>query len=232
MASIFTVFLLCVIFFSDKTFSQMVGTTKSTTTLSPSPITCPSLDEIVTAMEILFKEQTRQLTKKLVELEEKLNDLSSCKQMGPSELFLGIYENLTIFNEWTEIYNKAYSHSTTSEELRQAANRCRSNRVVVGAINGENSTMFQVAAVGPKRVLTLNNTMNDAEEIENVRWVLESGRTFGFQPVQIDDYEEPRSELFLGWSIDVKHGGWRAGKQTNLYQNSIWRKVIYCMPAF
>lgn len=230
MAPILNVFLLLIVFSADGVSSQMVGTRPPTT---PEPLTtCPALEEIAGSIELLFKEQTRQLTAKLIELEEKLNDLASCKQMGPSELFLGIYENLTIYTEWVELYNQPYSHSTTSDELRQVSNRCRSNRVVVGAMHGENNTVLQVAAVAPKRVLTLNNTMADAQEIEHVRWFLESGRSFGFQPVQTDDDETPRSELFLGWSIDVKHGGWRAGKQTNLYQNSIWRKVIYCMPPF
>jgi hypothetical protein len=208
---------------------QMVGTkpTPPTTTT-----TCPSINDITTAMQDLFDAQTRILSSKLAEMEARLNDLSSCNTLAPSELFMGTYENLTIFKDWTLIYNKPYSHSTTSKELKEAADQCSSNRIVVGAMQNENSTILNLAAVGPIRVLHLNNTIENPEEIESVLWYLESGRTFGFRPVQYDENDPPRSELFLGWYIDVNYGGWRAGKNTNLYQSSIWHKVIYCMPSF
>jgi hypothetical protein len=210
---------------------QTITTTTSTST--PPPPTCPSIDEITSAMEKLFDAQTKVLQKKLADIEERLNDLASCQTtgMGAGELFLGIYENLTVFNDWTLLYDKPYSHSTTSDELKKVAAQCNTNRVVVGAMQHENSNIINVAAVGPTRVLSLNTTVEDPEEIENVLWYLESGRTFGFRPVENDSTEPSRSELFLGWYIDVNYGGWRAGKNTNLYQNSIWRKVIYCMPT-
>ena len=223
MASFPILAILIVILFHG-ICSQMVGT-------KPTP-TCPSIDEVTNAMQKLFDAQTKVLNSKLAEIEARLDDLKSCDTMGPSELFMGTYENLTIFEDWTLLYNKPYSHSTTSKELKDAANKCSSNRVVVGAMKNENSTIIDVAAVGPTRVLYLNATVEDPEEIENVLWYLESGRTFGFRPVENDPDEPTRSELFLGWYIDVNYGGWRAGKNTNLYQNSIWRKVIYCMPIF
>jgi hypothetical protein len=209
--------------------SQMVP---RPSTAAPSTTTCPSIDEITSAMEKLFDTQTKILQAKLADIEERLHDLSSCNSMGAGELFLGIYENLTIFADWALLYKKPYSHSTTSKELKEVASQCKSNRVVVGAMQNENSTMINVAAVGPTRVLYLNATVENPEEIESVLWYLESGRTFGFRPAENDENEPPRSELFLGWYIDVNYGGWRAGKNTNLYQNSIWHKVIYCMPTF
>ncbi|CAF1087614.1 unnamed protein product [Rotaria magnacalcarata] len=198
----------------------------------PTTSTCPAIDEIKSTMEKLFDAQTEILLTKLAEMEKRLNELESCNPMGPSELFMGIYENLTIYNDWTLLYNKPYNHSTTSTELKAAADQCYSDRVVVGAMENENSTILNVAAVGPTRVLYLNVSAETPEEIENVLWYLESGRTFGFRPTDNDPNESPRSELFLGWYVDVNYGGWRAGKATNLYQNSKWRKIIYCMPTF
>ncbi|CAF0912457.1 unnamed protein product [Rotaria sp. Silwood1] len=209
--------------------SQMIGPKPTT----PTPIpTCPSIDEITSTMEKLFDAQTKILLSKLADMEARLNDLTSCKPMAPSELFMGIYENLTIFDDWILLYNEPYNHNTTSKELKQVANKCNSNRIVVGAIQNENSSILSVAAVGPTRVLHLNTKVEDPEEIENVLWYLESGRSFGFRPIENDPNEPPRSELFLSWAIDVNYGGWRAGKATNLYQNSTWHKVIYCMPTF
>ncbi|CAF4264137.1 unnamed protein product [Rotaria socialis] len=196
------------------------------------PPTCPSIDEIKSTMGELFDTQTKILLTKLAEMETRLNELESCNHMGPSELFMGIYENLTIYNDWTLLYNKPYNHSTTSTELKAVADQCYSDRVVVGAMENENSAILNVAAVGPTRVLYLNVSSETPEEIENVLWYLESGRTFGFRPTDNDPNEPPKSELFLGWYVDVNYGGWRAGKATNLYQNSKWRKIIYCMPTF
>ncbi|CAF2767590.1 unnamed protein product [Rotaria sp. Silwood2] len=211
-------------------YTQMIGP-KPTTTPTPTP-TCPSIDEITSSMEKLFDVQTKILLAKLADMEARLNDLTSCKPMAPSELFMGIYENLTIFDDWILLYNKPYNHNTTSKELKDIANKCNSNRVVVGAIQNEDLSILNVAAVGPTRVLYLNTTVETPEEIENVQWHLESGRSFGFRPIENDPDESPRSELFLSWTIDANYGGWRAGKTTNLYQNSIWHKVIYCMPTF
>lgn len=208
--------------------SQMVNT-KPPTTLAPIIANCPSIDEIKSTMETLFEAQTKLLLSKLAIMQEKLDDMTSCRAMGPSELFEGIYENLSIFPDWLLVYNKPYSHNTTSEELKDAARKCFSNRVVVGAINNEQATMINIAAVGPKRVLSLDATMYEPEEIGNVLWHLKSGVSFGFRP--IDNQEELKSEHFLIWALDLSYGGYRAGKFSNLYQDSKWHKVIYCMPT-
>ncbi|CAF0860658.1 unnamed protein product [Rotaria sordida] len=212
--------------------SQMIGPKPTTTPPPPPPPTCPSIDEITSTMEKLFDAQTKILLSKLADMEARLNELTSNKPLAPSELFMGIYENITIFDDWILLYNKPYNHNTTSKELKDIANQCNSNRVVVGALQNENSSILSIAAVGPKYVLYHNTAVDAPEEIENVLWYLEPGRSFGFRPIESDPDEPPRSELFLSWSIDVNYGGWRAGEATNLYQNSIWHKVIYCMPTF
>lgn len=209
------------------TSSQMVGTKPPPTTSS-----CPSISEITSAMQKLFDAQTNILMSKLADMEARLDDITACSSMAPGELFMGIYEDLSISNDWLLIYNKPYNYSTTTKELYEVANKCNSNRIVVGAINTENFNKITVAAVGPTRVLYLNNTVEAPEEIENVLWYLESGRAFGFRPIENDPDIPARSELFLGWHVDLNYGGWRAGKLTNLYQSSLWRKVIYCMPTF
>lgn len=226
MMSSCSLIVACLFIVSNRIDSQMVGTTRPSTTVAP--CSCLSEEKLIDTM----KEVLEPLTRKIADLEERLNDLASSLRLGPSELYMGLYSNLTIFSDWIEIYNKAYDEKTTTDELRHAAQQCRTNRVIVGAMENKNSNVLTVAGVGPTRVLVSNRGMYDPEVIENVAWYLESGRSFGFRPNDNDIYNNDRSELFLDWYVDVNYGGWRAGTQMNLSTNSAWRKVIYCMATF
>mmetsp|Transcript_13723 Transcript_13723/g.38838 ORF Transcript_13723/g.38838 Transcript_13723/m.38838 type:complete len:479 (+) Transcript_13723:113-1549(+) len=137
---------------------------------------------------------------------------------------------------WVEAYRRPYSHPTSEEEIRAAAEGYGS--MLVGAKACGSGCLELCAAGEVARVLKPTHSRYDFHEENGAHWYCWEGKAFGFSKgKQVDlfwaDVCQFQGDDRLSWVLDGR-GGWRVGK-TFLYDSSEaihnWEKVIYVKDA-
>eukprot|EP01083_Nonionella_stella_P123687 372870_1 len=141
------------------------------------------------------------------------------------------------------VYDKPYSHKTTSNELMSLCEDRKESEVFVGGIHVDNRNNVILGAFGPCSVLTkFTKSMSEAYIPSNIKhkhgysvyWYHYKGRSFGFSPsseinVCDPDRMDPDDDDRLCWRVNT-YPGWRLGNKLNLSDEK-YRKIIYMKRA-
>ena len=134
------------------------------------------------------------------------------------------------------VYDYAYSHVSTYVELMQIRSNCTPNSTIcVGGKETDSADLTLVSCGNCYAIL--NETQMNAPRYENgAYWYLTQYNSFGFSDIyEIDqnrcDYYDCAlyctNDAKLCWLINSIFGGWRLGTYHNLYNSTVYRKLIF-----
>ena len=152
--------------------------------------------------------------------------------VNASPLPFGVFHLLqdTFGEGWTTVLNVTYAHHTsnTDTDLSAFGSRC----AFVGAKTSRHAATFVLGAFGAADFVSGVTTHNVPHETRGVLWYRTLSKSFGFvssgNTVQQNsaDTGSADGEDRLSWHIGQGVGGYRAGDNTGLNSDTVYRKII------
>ena len=146
--------------------------------------------------------------------------------------YVGIQNNISITSlmnkGFSVVYNKTYSHSTTSSEMDAIRSSCKPSTVL--CIGGGEYDTLLVVSCGLCEVVLKNTSRNQPYLHNGAYWYYTHSYSIGYSPISnidqtICDYLDKLSNKRLCWRLDGS-GGYRIGSITDLYSDTRFSKII------
>ena len=151
------------------------------------------------------------------------------------------YDSVTELNlnsgQCSLCYSASYHLRTSSDNVLS----CAGPVLFVGAqtvsLSGRwwDSTIY-LGAFGLASDVHKSTVLNTPHLSNGAYWYFTPGKSFGFlsdtdlQQNTTADTGTTNPDSRLSWNLDNSHGGFRAGSNTDLYDQNIYRKLIYNCP--
>jgi hypothetical protein len=182
-----------------------------------------------------LKTQIKSLNSSNVEIKKEILELKNLV-LYP---FVGISNNIpisTLTNKgYSYVYNKPYTHITTSSEMDEIKSLCLPTTVLcLGGRDITNDVLLVISCALCDDILsqTARNTPN---LYNGAYWYytpnVGGARSIGFAPnttilqFNVDIFDQSNNQR-VSWYLTGTYGGWRLGSLTGLDQSSHYNKVI------
>lgn len=134
------------------------------------------------------------------------------------------------------VYDYPYSHVSTYLELMQIKSDCMQNSILCVAGGEVESSHLLLVSCGNCLTILSETHLNEPKFENGAYWYLTKQTSFGFSDIyEIDQNRCDYYDCALGctnmyklcWLVNSIFGGWRLGKQFDLYNSSFYRKLIF-----
>jgi hypothetical protein len=182
-----------------------------------------------------LKNQIKSLNSSNVEIKKEILELKNLV-LYP---FVGISNNIpisTLTNKgYSYVYNKPYTHITTSSEMDEIKSLCLPTTVL--CLGGRDITIDVLLVISCALCDDiLSQTARNTPTLHNgAYWYytpnVGGARSIGFAPnttilqFNVDVFDQSNNQR-VSWYLTGTNGGWRLGSLTGLDQNSHYNKVI------
>lgn len=132
---------------------------------------------------------------------------------------------------FSNVYNFAYGHSSTSEELNLIKSNCSANSILCagGALAGSDNLLL--VSCGNCLSVLSSTPHNQPVLINGAYWYFTPNYSFGYAPTNsvsqnTCDNFNPKDPLRLCYHLDQYVGGWSIGTLTYLNYDTAYVKIL------
>ncbi len=103
--------------------------------------------------------------------------------------------------------------------------------VAAGRAGGAEGAL-KVAAAGAVAAVLGGTAWGETRVSHGTHWYCREGKSVGFAPngdIELSnvDVSHQGDPLRLSWTLNGRHGGWRAGDVCDLHRSGEWRKLVW-----